>query len=388
MGSGVDFLDTNCAGRAAKWYGGFSMKRVIFATGVLLSAGVYCAGIPAAYAGVDYGYANTVVSNDSTSNGYATSGWVGQLQADAGTAFAQPTNGDTGSGHYYLTPFEPAWVTSAAAASSGYSPVGLATINAGDTLTLAFSGISVPTSPAINGGFTLGIHAGVGIEDTTANSSNSYSGNGVAANPATTFNSRLAYLAVGDGTNWVWYAGETLNANGSTVLGTQWTASSTSLPTLTNATASGAALMTFSNPSAYYGTASGDSSSSYYVAPDGGNNTIAPNAATPLANPGEAFTGTLASFNGENYSEVMTTLIGSAGGNWLNVSTTGLPDVTEVALVAPSSSPMYVQAVVGVVPEPAAWMMLLAGLAVLPLLRRRGQGNNSLHNCRTWKGGA
>ena len=345
------------------------MKGFIFATGVLLSAGVCGAGIPAVYAGVNYGYANEVVVRDSTSGGYAAGGWTGQLQANAGTAFAQPTNGGTGSGHYYLTPFEPAWVTS----GSGYSPVGLATVNPGDTLTLAFNGITVSTSPAINGGFTLGVHTGVGIEDTTANSSNSYSGNGVAANPAATFNSRISYLAVGDGTNWVWYAGETLNANSTTVVSTQWTTPSPTIPTLSHATSSGAALMTFSNPSAYYGTASGGSGGDYYVAPDGGNNTIAPTAAT-LANPGQAFAGTLASFNGETYSEVMATLNGSAGGNWFNVSNTGLPDITEVALAAPSGyNSMYVQAVVGVVPEPATVMMLLAGGAVLPLLRRRGQ---------------
>ena len=370
MESGIDFSYTHCAGRAATWYGGFPMTRVIFATQFLLSAGVCGAGIPAVYAGVNYGYANEVVVSDSTIGGYAAGGWTGQLQANAGTAFAQPTNGSAGSGHYHLTPFEPAWVTS----GSGYSPVGLASINAGDTLTLAFNGITVPTSPVINGGFTLGVHAGVGIEDTTANSSNSYSGNGVAANPAATFNSRISYLAVGDGTNWVWYAGETLNANSTTVVSTQWTASSTTIPTLSNATASGATLMTFSNPSAYYGTASGDSGSGYYVAPDGGNNTLAPTAGTPLANPGQAFTGTLASFNGATYREVMATLNGSAGGNWFNVSTTGLPDITEIALAAPSgSNSMYVQAVVGVVPEPATLMMLLAGSAVLPLLRRRGQ---------------
>ncbi|MGC8624927.1 MAG: hypothetical protein ACP5VQ_06650 [Phycisphaerae bacterium] len=350
------------------------MKRVVFATGVLLSAGLYGANIPVVNAGTNYGYANEVVAGDSTSGGYSVTGWTGQLQANAGTAFSKPTNGDSGSGHYYLTPFEPAWVTPrAAAASSTYSPVGLASVNAGDTLALAFNGITVPTSLAINGGFTLGIHAGVGLEDTTANSSNSYSGSGVVANPAATFNSRISYLAVGDGTNWVWYAGETFNSTGTTVISTQWTASSTAIPTLTNATSSGAALMTFNDPSAYYGVASGDSGSPYYVAPDGGNNTVTPASGTPLSDPAQAFTGTLGAFNGENYRQVMTTLNGSAGGDWFNVSTTGLPDVTEVALVAPSgSNSMYVQAVIGVVPEPATLMMLLAGVAVLPLLRRRG----------------
>lgn len=353
------------------------MKRVVFTTGVLLSAGIYGANIPAVNAVTSYGYANEVVAGESTSGGYSVTGsngstWAGQLGSNAGYSFSKPNNGMTGSGHYYLTPFEPAWVYP----SAGYSPVVLAQVNPGATLVLQFNGINASTSSAVNNGFTLGIHAGVGIDDTTANSSNSYSGNGVAANPATTINSRVSYLAVGDGTNWVWYAGETLNTSGTTVLGTQWTTSFTTSPTLTNATSSGAALMTFNDPSAYYGVASGDSGSSYYVAPDGGNNTVAPASGTPLSNPGQAFTGTLNAFNGANYSQVMTTLNGSAGGDWFNVSTTGLPQVTEVAFVAPSGpNSMYIQAVVGVVPEPAALAILFSGIAILPLLRRRGRRN-------------
>ncbi len=341
------------------------MKRVVFTTGVLLSAGIYSANVPVVQAGTNYGYASEVVAGASTSGGYSVTGWNGQLNSVVGSAFYGPNNGKAGSGHYYLTPFEPAFGSS-----------NLATINPGATLVLQFNGINPSTSTAVNNGFTLGIHTGVGIDDTTANSSNSYSGSGVAADPATTFNARVSYLAVGDGTNWVWYAGETLNSTGTTVISTQWTASSTAIPTLTNATSpgSGAALMTFNDPSAYYGVASGDSSSPYYVAPDGGNNTVTPASGTPRSDPAQAFTGTLGAFNGENYSQVMNTLNGSAGGDWFNVSTAGLPDVTEVALVAPSgSNSMYVQAVVGVVPEPATLMMLLAGVAVLPLLRRAGR---------------
>ena len=337
------------------------MKGFIFATGVLLSAGIFAAGTPAAYAGTTYGYANTVLAPESTSGGYSTTGWLGQLGSNAGPAFSTPNTGQTGSGNYYLTPFEPA-----------YDSTNLAKINAGATLVLAFNGFSASTLATVNNGFTLGIHAGVGIEDTTANSSNSYNGNGVAADPAATFNSRVSYLAIGDGTKWVWYAGETLNSSGTTVISTQWTASSTATPTLTNATSSGAALMTFNDPSAYYGVVSGDSSSPYYVAPDGGNNTVTPASGTPLSEPAQAFTGTLNAFNGENYSQVMATLSGSAGGDWFNLSTTGLPQVSEVAFVAPSGpNSMYIQAVVGVVPEPATLAMFLSGIALLPLLRRR-----------------
>ena len=79
---------------------------------LLFSAGLGCVNAATASAGVAYyGYASQVVSGGS---GTYTSGWNGQLNSDAGTAFSGPTSG-TGSGHYYLTPFEPAWVTAAPA---------------------------------------------------------------------------------------------------------------------------------------------------------------------------------------------------------------------------------------------------------------------------------
>ena len=331
---------------------------------LLLSTGIYCGQVPVAHANV-YAYASQIVSTDSSLGGYAAANWTGKLGSNAGYSYSSPANGQTGSGHYYLTPFEPAWVTDAAAASVP-GPVVLATVSPGATFVLQFpNSFAASTSPTVNGGFTLGIHTGVGITDnsTTATLSNGYSGSGLARNPATTFNTRISYLAVGNGSSWAWYAGETLNSTGSTVINTQWTTPSSTLPTFQRIP-SGAQEITFNDPSAYYASTS--------VAPDGGNNTVTPPSDTPLADPSRDFTGTLNSFNGEDYSQVMTTLAGSAGGDWFNLSNTDLNGITQIAFVVPSgaSYPMYVQAVVGVVPEPASLSLLAVGGLAL-LVRRR-----------------
>ncbi len=330
---------------------------------LLLSAGLCCGNATISFAGVTYAYASQVVSG-----GTYTSGWNGQLNSDAGTAFSGPTSG-TGSGHYYLTPFEPAWVT-AAPADRAYSPAVLAQINPGSALVLQFAnGFAASTSAGVNNGFTLGIHAGVGIADTSpgaTSSSANYSGTGVAGNPATTINSRVSYLAVGDGTNWAWFAGDTLNGAGTAVTGTQWTALSSVLPSASNVP-TGAVEMTFNNPSAFYASTA--------VAPDGGNNTVTPSAGTQLADPSMDFTGTLAAFNGEDYSQVMSTLNGSAGGDWFNLSNSGLSQVAQIAFIVPSGqSNMYVQAVVGdTTPEPTSLGLLAVGATALLLLQRNGK---------------
>ncbi len=335
---------------------------------LLLPGGIYVSTSSMARAGVNFSYASQIVGSESTSGGYSATGWAGQLNSNAGYAFVQPSNSQTGSGHYYLTPFEPAWTTPSSAASYG-GPVGLAQINPGATLVLQFptsSGFVASTSSTVNNGFTIGIHAGVGITDTSpgaTSSSTSYSGTGVAGNPATTFNKRVSYLAVGNGTNWVWFAGQTLNSSGTSVISTQWTAPANAVPTASSVP-TGAAQMTFNNPSAYYASTA--------VSPDGGYNTITPPTGTPLADPSKDFTGTLSAFNGQDYSQIMTTLAGSAGGDWLNLADTGLNQVTQIAFVVPASgSSMDVQAVVGVdTPEPAGLSLLaLGGLALL--LRRR-----------------
>jgi hypothetical protein len=334
---------------------------------LLLSAGLCCGNATTSFAGVTYAYASQVVSGGS---GTYTSGWNGQLNSNAGygSYTTQPTP------YYHLTPFEPAFVTPSTASyvSTKYSinpgPVSLAQINPGSALVLQLAnGFAAATSTSVNNGFTLGIHAGVGLYDQTANSNNDYSGTGVETTPATIeTNTRASYLAVGDGTNWAWFAGETLNAAGTAVLSSQWTPLSSTAPTASSVP-SGAVEMTFNDPSAYYASTA--------VAPDGGNNTVTPSADTPLADPSIDFTGTPAAFNGEDYSQVMSTLNGSAGGTWFDLANSGLAKVTEVAFVVPTSqtSDMYVQAVVGdTTPEPAS-LSLLAVSATTLLLVRRGK---------------
>ena len=321
------------------------------ATGLLTVAGQTRA---AAYA-----YANNVLSGGVSTGSYPIAGWSGQLRSDAGYAYSGPVTG-TGSGHYYLTPFEAAYNSSDGTTEAQVTP--------GNALVLGFGGaFTASTSTAVNNGFNLGIHTGIGLIDTSpgaTSSSANYSGSGTTGGTAATFsNPRLAYIAVGNGSQWVWYSGQTISSN--RVTGTTWTAPTSGTPTLALAPANSAAL-NLSNPSAFYATTA--------VAPDGGNNTLNPPSGTPLADPSKAFTGTLASFNNEDYSQVISTLNGSAGGTWFNLASTGLTGVDEVALVVPSSTTysLYVQAVVGVTtPEPAGLSLLAIGAAAILLRPRR-----------------
>src|SRR5208282_788494 len=56
---------------------------------------------------------------------------------------------------------------------------------------------------------------------------------------------------------------------------------------------------------------------------------------TDLANFGQPFTGTLDSFDGESFSQILTTLNGSAGGTWLDLSNTGLNEINFIQFSEP-----------------------------------------------------
>ncbi len=306
-----------------------------------------------------YSYANNVISGGVSTGSYPIAGWSGQLSSNAGYAYSAPVTG-TGSGHYYLTPFEAAYNSADGTTEAQVTP--------GNALILGFGGaFAASTSTAVNNGFNLGIHTGIGLTDTSpgaTSSSANYSGSGTTGGTAATFsNPRLAYVAVGNGSQWVWCSGQTISNN--SVTGTTWTAAASGTPALASAPAN-ALVLNLNNPSAFYASTA--------VAPDGGNNTVTPALGTPLADPSKAFTGTLASFNNENYSQVMSTLNGSAGGTWLNLASTGLSGVNEVAFVVPDSTTysLYVQAVVGVTtPEPAGLSLLAIGAAAMLLRPRR-----------------
>ena len=77
----------------------------------------------------------------------------------------------------------------------------------------------------------------------------------------------------------------------------------------------------FLNPANYYTNA-------------GPYDPIAP-ASQALSDFGQPFTGTVASFDGEDYAQVLDTLDGSGGGTWLNLSGTGLSEVNYIEFSVP-----------------------------------------------------
>lgn len=155
------------------------------------------------------------------------------------------------------------------------------------------------SQPIATTGFTLGVHTGSGLEDAT--------GNGDNLNPAATYTyDRSATLLVSDdGSNWV-------------TVGT----------------------FSFDNPTNIYTDISG------------------PYADTPgstLANYGQPFLGNLSLFDGQSFSGTLAALNGSAGGTWVDLSSTGLPEVNFVAFDTSGDQTMFIDSVVGIpVPEPLA----------------------------------
>ncbi len=160
------------------------------------------------------------------------------------------------------------------------------------------------SQPVSTNGFTLGVHSGVGLEDTTGNGDNS--------NPAETYtNPRSATVLVSsDGSNWV-------------SLGS----------------------VDFDNPTNIYTDISG------------------PYAETPgsqLANFAQPFLGDLSSFDGQSFAGTLSVLNGSAGGTWLDLSGTGLSQVSDIAFETDPGQTMFIDSVVGIpAPEPASLALLI-----------------------------
>lgn len=172
--------------------------------------------------------------------------------------------------------------------NASYNPQNVVAIqNAGGQITLQ---LSAPIN--IGAGAALGIHAAVGLEDI------SYPG-GQAGNPATTYtNPRQADLQVSqNGTTWLDLGDKAFDA-----------------PTniFTDAT----------DPT---GTTPG----------------------TMPANVYQPFYGSTSSFNGEDFSQILTTLNGSAGGNWFDLSNVGLTAVDYVRLSTSAGEEMFIDSVLG-----------------------------------------
>jgi hypothetical protein len=171
------------------------------------------------------------------------------------------------------------------------------------------------SQPLRTNGVTLGVHAGVGLIDTAFPA-------GQTTDPAAAYtDDRVATISVSnDGSTWV-------------SLGVK----------------------TFDLPSNYY--AAGVTTPSF-------DNTVG----TP-ADFFKPFTGSLTDFSNKDWPGVEAVLNGSAGGNWFDLSGTGLPEVNFVRFDVDNGNRMFVDAVLGVaVPEPTLAML---PAALILILRRR-----------------
>ena len=194
--------------------------------------------------------------------------------------------------------------------NASYNPQQVVAIANGGSLTLH---LSAPIE--IGPGAALGIHSAAGLEDANP-------GQGQNLNPAANYTgSRSADLLVSpDDMHWI-------------DLGDR----------------------TFNNPTNIYADMSD---------PYGGHTGMT------LANFDQPFLGDLHSFDGKNWTQTLAALNGSAGGNWVDLSSTSAPQVNFVRLTTAPGETMFVDAVVGnsAVPEPGAWTCLFAAIA---LSRRR-----------------
>ena len=319
------------------------MMRVGIVTGILLSAGV-CSAAPVQWA-------TTIVTPGIQSNG-----WTGQVQSNAGYY--------SGYGSYTLTPFDAAFATTSTTTANGVTyPATLLAVAPGDSVELAFGSGGAVGDSSVNGGFTIGIHAGVGLNDSSYPNGQAYN---INTNPASMLytNPREAFVSISqDGSTWKYlqYDGVTGNTavepNPANPSNYKWVGSEAD-----------ASLINFDIPSNYF-----NPSDPSTVGPDGNYAPTTIAADTPTADFSQPFLGTLASFSSESWSQVLSTLNGSAGGTWLDTADSGLTTINYLQFSVPSTAgnSMYIQAVAGVAPEPQAFPMLLIPLLALPLVGRR-----------------
>lgn len=258
--------------------------------------------------------------------GYATQVLDYTVGTGIGSSFSNASSalGQPGGnvGSGTLNPFSPHY------AGSELTGVGL-----GGQLTLGLSNF-VTVGPA--GTREIGFFGNVGLLNTGGNNAPQ------AGNPASVFGLRSVLIAVSaDGVNFV-----PLN---------------------------GGALVTSTLPANYYAN----------VNPADIN---APPPANPVpADFGKPFLGSLTDFNGGTYAQILTTLGGSAGGTWLDLSSTGLSQVGFIRFSEPANSGVnggvfYLNGVssntaslggaVPAVPEPGTWAMLAAAAAGVLAWRR------------------
>jgi hypothetical protein len=123
-------------------------------------------------------------------------------------------------------------------------------------------------------------------------------------------------------------------------------------------------LINFNNPENYFTNADSPYETSF---PDNAH----------MADFGQPFNGTLSDFNGLDYADMLTLLDGSAGGTWLDLSSTGLSQVQYIQFCEPADD-VAMTSFVGIsaisaadasLPEPASLFLMLIPGALL--LRRR-----------------
>ena len=191
-------------------------------------------------------------------------------------------------------------------------------VGSGGRLTLR---LSAPV-PAGGAGPELGIFVNNGLVDTSED------GSGRAGSPPTTFSSSpVALVSVSaDGQNFV---------------------------------PLGAQPLVFENPTNFYT----DIAIENYFAEPG----------TRAADFSKPFAGNLSSFSGLTYPQIVQFLDGSAGGNWIDVTPSGLGSVEYVRFDVPADpSQRLVLDAVTAVPEPGAVALLLLPSLVALSRRRRG----------------
>lgn len=203
----------------------------------------------------------------------------------------------------YLTPFYAA-----------YTPDEMVGIGPGGSLTLQMS------EPVATNGFTIGVHAGVGLNDANYP-------DGQNTSPATVYtDDRTADLSVSqDGIKWF---------------------------DLGN--------VDFDEPSNYYADGSGGP---YSNSPGTQVANFAQPFIQPTADP-------LGVFDGTDWTGTLAALNGSAGGTWFDLSGSGLSSIDFVRFTVGTGQQMYVDSVVGIpVPEPAT--LGVAAIGALLLARKR-----------------
>jgi hypothetical protein len=97
------------------------------------------------------------------------------------------------------------------------------------------------------------------------------------------------------------------------------------------------------------------------------------------ANPYQPFAGTLTSFAGLTYPQMVGVLGGSFGGAWIDASTSGLPVINYIRFDVPTGDRLVLDAVTGAnaVPEPGTLAMLAFGAGIFLTRRKKSRSARS-----------